>query len=811
MILGDINYDMLSEHKGAPLKNVCDIFDFVNLVKSPTCFTKGAPATLNDVILTNRSTLCQNIQNFNCGLSDVHNIISVQIKGTIPRINKKFVEYRSFKNFDQEFFLNDLEQKNLNSIVDKCDNVNSAYENFESEFISVINKHAPMKKKKPVDKPVPFMNKNLKRAIYKKRMSFNKYNRCKNKQNWEIYRKQRNLVNKIKKQSIRNYFIERCAGGPKSKHFWPTIKPFLTNKGSHFAKDIILCENDNIINNQTEVAETFNNFFINVAKDIGSQNIKTDDNHPSIKAIKENKTETDQFIFNPINEEFVNKEINKIGIKKATGKDGISSKILRLSKSVVAKPISKIINKSFETSTFPDKLKEAQVVPLHKKNNTLDKGNYRPVSILPMISKIFERAVNSQIVEFFDSHFHTFLSAFRKGYGCQTALLKVIEDWKKALDQNKYVAAILMNLSKAFDCLPHDLLILKLKTYGVSPSALNLIDSYLKNRKQCVKVGPHISNWQDIYKGVPQGSILGPILFKIFLNDIFYFIKNSDLYNYADDNTLSYSDHDINKVISTLEDDSMTLINWFSINKMKANPEKFQAIAIGKQTKQQNLTFTLDGNKIECESEVKLLGVTIDFQLNFNEHVSNICKKASRQLNVLKRIGTHLTKLGKLTIYYSFIMSNFNYCPLVWHFCGETNTKKIEKIQERALRFIYNEYTSSYEDLLCKSKLPSLKVRRLRTFALEVFKIVNKDCPVYLFDLIDIKNTSYSFRYQNKAALPQVRTTSFGLQSFRYAGAKLWNELPDHFRKDMSLDQFKNLINTWSGSSCHCFACKASV
>ena len=126
-------------------------------------------------------------------------------------------------------------------------------------------------------------------------------------------------MNKIKKQSIRNYFIERCAGGPKSKHFWPTIKPFLTNKGSHFAKDIILCENDNIINNQTEVTETFNNFFINVAKDIGSQNIKTDDNHPSIKAIKENKTETDQFIFNPINEEFVNKEITVFLLIDAPG------------------------------------------------------------------------------------------------------------------------------------------------------------------------------------------------------------------------------------------------------------------------------------------------------------------------------------------------------------------------------------------------------------------------------------------------------------------------------------------------------------
>jgi hypothetical protein len=169
-----------------------------------------------------------------------------------------------------------------------------------------------MKKKKPVDKPVPFMNKNLKRAIYKKRMSYNKYNRCKNKQNWEIYRKQRNLVNKIKKQSIRNYFIERCAGGPKSKHFWPTIKPFLTNKGSHFAKDIILCENNNIINNQTEVAETFNNFFINVAKDIGSQNIKTDDNHPSIKAIKEIKLNLTNLFLIPLMKNLLMKKLIKL-------------------------------------------------------------------------------------------------------------------------------------------------------------------------------------------------------------------------------------------------------------------------------------------------------------------------------------------------------------------------------------------------------------------------------------------------------------------------------------------------------------------
>ena len=303
-----------------------------------------------------------------------------------------------------------------------------------------------------------------------------------------------------------------------------------------------------------------------------------------------------------------------------------------------------------------------------------------------------------------------------------------------------------MDLSKAFDCLPHDLLLLKLEADGLSSSSLKLIKNYLSNRKQCVRVGSSLSNWQNIYKGVPQGSILGPILFNIFINDIFHFTTNSSLYNYADDNTLSYANRDIDTVISTLEKDSLALIEWFSSNQMKANPEKFQALAIGEKTMGKNITFDLAGNKIKCEKEVKLLGITIDFELNFNTHISNICKKASRQLNVLKRLGKYLNKLGKLTIYHSFIMSNFNFCSLTWHFCSEANTTKIEKVQERALRFIYQDHNSTYEDLLIKSKMPSLKVRRLRTMAIEVFRTVNHENPVYLHDLINIKKNKIFFQ-----------------------------------------------------------------
>jgi hypothetical protein len=214
---------------------------------------------------------------------------------------------------------------------------------------------------------------------------------------------------------------------------------------------------------------------------------------------------------------------------------------------------------------------------------------------------------------------------------------------------------------------------------------------------------------------------------------------------------------------------------------------------------------------IKCEDEVKLLGVTIDFKLNFDRHVSNICKKASRQLNVLKRIGKHLCKLGKMTIYHSFILSNFNYCPLTWHFCGEVNTKKIEKIQERALRFIYNDYSSSYDDLLIKSKLPSLKIRRQRSIAIETYKIINKETPTYLNDLVKIKCNSYSFRYTNTAEIPQVRTTSYGINSFRYTAAKLWNSLPQHYRDQTSYKQFQSLVSCWNGESCYCSCCSQST
>lgn len=514
------------------------------------------------------------------------------------------------------------------------------------------------------------------------------------------------------------------------------------------------------------------------------------------------------FKFQKVTSEKVEKIINKVNVKKATGADGIPAKIVKASKSVVAPQLTSLINLTVDTGIFPDKLKEAQVTPLHKKSDPLLKSNYRPVSVLPIFSKFYEKIFEIQLYDFFDSIFNPYLCAFRRGHGCQTTLLRLLEDWRKALDKNLYIAAVLMDLSKAFDCLPHEILLDKLLAYGVSPHSVSLLKSYLSDRKQQIKVNGVLSSWADIQKGVPQGSILGPLLFNIFINDIFYFVKHGTLYNYADDNTLSFSSPDYDHLISTLESESQVLIDWFKENKMQANPDKFQVIAVGKRTFAKNPSIQIQQNILSCEETVKLLGIDIDYQLKFDAHISNLCRKASQQLNVLKRIGSFLNRLNKLTIFHTFILSNFNFCPLAWHFCTEKNSKKLEKIQERALRFVYDDYLSSSETLLENAKVPTLQVRRIRTMALETYKILNNLAPVCLQNLIKIKHTKYSFRYSNILDVPQVRTTSYGKKSFSFAAATLWNSLPDHFRTVNSFSHFKSLVQSWSGTECFCSACR---
>ena len=233
--------------------------------------------------------------------------------------------------------------------------------------------------------------------------------------------------------------------------------------------------------------------------------------------------------FTPVSIEEVKRTIKFLNRKKVAQEKDVHTNTLKQNSDFFAFHVQKDINASISTSKSPNDLKEADVILVYKKKSKLSKENYRPISILPNISKVYERCLYDQISKYFETRFSKFQCGFRKGYSAQHCLLAMIEKWKTAVDNGGVFAALLTDLSKAFDCIPHDLIIAKLAAYGFDTNALKLIHNYLSNR---------IWKWKDIFYGVPQGSILGPLLFNIHLCDLFYFLENTDIASYADDNTL---------------------------------------------------------------------------------------------------------------------------------------------------------------------------------------------------------------------------------------------------------------------------------
>ena len=301
-----------------------------------------------------------------------------------------------------------------------------------------------------------------------------------------------------------------------------------------------------------------------------------------------------------------------------------------------------------------------------------------------------------------------------------------------------------------------------------------------------VKLSGCASDWMEVHKGVPQGSILGPIFFNIFMNDIYATITRSSLYNYADDNTIAVICDTKQDVVDALSQESEVAVDWFQVNMMEANPTKFQAIIL--RNVDHSTHIPIRDNVVPSAKQVKLLGVTIDNRLDFHQHVSIICRRTGAQLRILQRLSSDET--SRMSIFRCFVLSNFNYCSLVWNFCGAEYTSTIERIQFRALKFVYNDFNPSYTELLARANLPTLQLPRKREIPVEVFKSVNKMSPYFMWDLFKVKDITYNLRSNRNVCLNHCRTKRYGLDSLSYHGAPLWNLLPNDMKKCKDLDIF---------------------
>ena len=550
----DILEDFLFEH------------NIKNLVKEPTCFKSLTNPSCIDLFLTNSPLSFQSTTAITTGLSDFHKLVVTVMKTTFPKAEPKIIYYRDYKKFNLQDFRRELRSELRKSLV-------IGYAHFEHIFLAVLEKHAPMKQRTVRANEKPFMTKVLRKAIMRRSFLKNKYQKLKTDEAQKAFKKQKNYTNRLlRKEMIKYWGNLDLKNYTDNKKFFDTMKPLFSK--SVGKQKITLVENNDIITDDKEVAEKFNDYFIATVSSLAitenkalltdvsnisdpvARAVKKFENHPSILDIKKNVNLTSSFAFSEVGAAEILTEINDLNDKKSGTFMNIPAKRLKEVGDLVAGVLAQIWNEEIiKNKKFAVEFKVADITPLHKKLETIYKENYRPVSLLPVVSKIFERLMLKQMKPFIETFLSKWLCGYRKGYNAQYALTAMVERLKKCLDEKGGIyGAILMDLSKAFDTINHELLIAKLNAYGFDDSALKIVLSYLSDRRQRTKVNSSFSNWEQLLCGVPQGSVLGPLLFNIYINDIFFQFVDAHVCNFADDTTLTACNVKIADLLHELEE-----------------------------------------------------------------------------------------------------------------------------------------------------------------------------------------------------------------------------------------------------------------
>ena len=822
LLLGDFNSTMSEKE----MHGFCEMYNLENLIKGPTCFKNPTNPSSIDVMLTNKKSSFQNSITLETGLSDCHLMTITVLKKYFKKQDPITINYRDYKSFDGNSFRRDLKE-NLQQVE------TLEIDNFMQIFMEVLNNYAPMEKKVVRGNNAPFMNKTLSKEFMHRSKLKNKFNKKPTESNKMAYKKQRNFcVSLLKREKKKHYNNLDIKIFEDNKRFWKNVKPLFSEK-SNIKNSITLIEDGIVTSDKKEVAEKLNNYFIEAVEnleieqfiseddDTHSVNVNEDiykiikkyETHPSILKIKENVQLGTKFEFRDTSDDDIFTKIRTLDPKKASIANDIPAKVLIGSNDIVCSYLANIYNSSKNCENFPNALKAADVTPIHKAKEKIFKKNYRPVSLLPILSKVYERNMYEPIFSYFEKFMSPYLFGYRKGHSTEQCLLVMLEMWKKALDTKKVAGAILTDLSKAFDCLSHDLLIAKLEAYGFGKSALKFIYDYIKDRKQRTKVNGSYSSWKDLKYGVPQGSILGPLLFNIFINDIFYFLDKSKMANYADDNSTYVVENDILSLLKTLEEETSTVLNWFKINEMKSNNDKCHLIVPNTNNKYyKNKSFIyLDNEFLENENSVKLLGVDIDDNLDFSNHVEALLKKGNQKLHALIRISKYLTQDKLRLIMKTFIESQFNYCPLIWMCHSRSLNTKINKLHERALRVVYKDDNLTFEQLLEKDNSVTIHDRNLRKLAVEMYKVKNNLSPIPVREIFKELENTENLRSGKDWDLPKVRTVNNGIETIRYRGPKTWNLLPNDIKESKTLEEFSKKIKDWKPMGCTCRLCKKYV
>ena len=384
--------------------------------------------------------------------------------------------------------------------------------------------------------------------------------------------------------------------------------------------------------------------------------------------------------------------INTMKASKASGPNGFSTSLIIQFSGALIDPLVSIINMSLSEGIFPNLLKEAHVCPTYKKGEVTKYENYRPISLLSNISKLFERVMYNRLEEFLKSSevFYKYQFGFRKHYSTNHALISIVEKIRDALDKNMYTCGVFIDLEKAFDTVNHQILLSKLYHYGIRGIANKWLSSYLSGRSQSVKLNGITSSKMNVSCGVPQGSILGPLLFLVYVNDMNLAFKSSVIHHFADDTNLLYSDKSLKKIKTSVEKDLANLYDWLCANRLSLNPGKTEFIIFRPSRKKIDLRITLKlhHTKLFESSNIKYLGLILDNMLNWKPHISELSKKLGRVVGLLYKVRKLCSPSPVRSLYFSIFNSHLSYGLVVWGNASSKDIDKIKSLQRRAIRAV---------------------------------------------------------------------------------------------------------------------------
>ena len=789
IILGDFNMDLMQPNNRWLLN--CQNFNLNQLIDIPTRITRDSETLIDHIYSTSPHQIVEACCPY-FGCSDHFPVcVTWKKKGAkIPKAGHKIVSYRCFKNFNENLFLSELAHSPLSNIY-SITVADEAFDFWYQTFIQIYNKHAPFKTKRIKHSPKPpWLTKEIEDAISLR-------DKLLKAKQYSDFRTQRNKVTAMLRAAKKKYIQEILTSNSKqnSKNIWKAIN-ILSNKPA--SKDSTTPS--------TLSADSLNNHFVNIPVTL-IKNDKSGRNNLELLTDfcnSRNITSNLEIPFLTVPEVF--RYLITLKQSNTRGFDNIDGKILKISAPFICDSLTYVYNLCIQNSQFPNALKQAKIIPLYKHDDKENPNNYRPISILPILSKPLEKHIHKSIIKHINDYnlLHPCQFGFREKHSCHTLLTNLTEQWLSNINNNLFTGVISVDFAKAFDVIDHTLLLRKLSVYKFSTKSLSLLKSFLVDRKQSVFVNGIQSDFRTQQYGIPQGSILGPLLFSLYVNDLPLSIS-SPTEMFADDTYLHSSSIDINDLHNTLQNSLNQLVSWTDLNHMSLHPKKTKYMLVTTRQKRQNIKSSppllIQNTPVEEVNEHKVLGITIDNNLSWSSHINKISKRVSQKNFQLNKIKHFLNIKARSHFFYAHIQSLIDYASTIYDSCSANAIKPLVRAHKRAVKLVKGNSSTLTSHDYCKLSILPFHTKLHFNKAVAMYKIMNGLAPPILSARFQ-RNTT---KYKTKLYIPKPRIDLFKT-SLSYSGGTLWNTLSPYIKESRSLNTFKqrykiHLFNDLQGSN----------